>query len=150
MTPSAPRANAGPWYHYGIHGIPIEHAIVGRSSLSATGTARQGVAVTADGGLVCRDCGSRFEFSEDERQTFASQGYANPPSRCAVCRQARKKRQTDSGMRIVGPRFRESSQSTVTCSSCGASAVVPFAARAGAPVYCAACYRRKRADTPGA
>ena len=97
--------------------------------------------------LTCRDCGARFAFSEDERQSFASQGHVHPPSRCADCRRARKKRQAESGIRAVAPGFRELRQTptAIACSSCGASAVVPFAARSDRPVYCSACFQRRRA-----
>ena len=102
---------------------------------------------TDDRPLTCRDCGAAFTFSADERQAFASQGHSNPPSRCATCRAARKQRQTESGTRIVGPRFRERRDvhTSVVCSDCGAPAVVPFAAPADRAVYCPGCFRRRRA-----
>lgn len=99
--------------------------------------------------LTCRDCGSAFAFSDDERRGFASIGRLHPPSRCAACRAERKSRQVESRTPLVAPRFRELQdvRSTVICSACGASAVVPFAVRPGRSVYCAACYQRRRAES---
>ena len=100
----------------------------------------------SDAGLACRDCGGSFTLSDDERRSFADLGRLHPPSRCATCRAARKQRQAESGTRVVAPGFRELKQirTTVVCSSCGESTVVPFAARAGRSVYCSACFQRRR------
>jgi CxxC-x17-CxxC domain-containing protein len=101
-----------------------------------------------DAVLTCRDCGDSFTFSEAERRSFAALGHVHPPSRCSVCRAARKTRQAESGTRAVAPGFRELRQTrtTIVCSSCGESAVVPFAARVGRTVYCSACFQRRRMD----
>jgi CxxC-x17-CxxC domain-containing protein len=101
-----------------------------------------------DAVLTCRDRGGSFTFSEDERHSFAALGRHHPPSRCPACRAARKTCQAESGTRAVAPGFRELQQtrSTVICSSCGESAVAPFAARAGRSVYCSACFQRRRLE----
>jgi CxxC-x17-CxxC domain-containing protein len=101
-----------------------------------------------DAVLTCRNCGGSFIFSDDERRSFAALGYLHPPSRCSVCRMTRKTRQAERGTRAVAPRFRELQQprTTVLCSACGESAVVPFAARAGRSVYCSACFERRRQE----
>ncbi|MGI9149373.1 MAG: CxxC-x17-CxxC domain-containing protein [Chloroflexota bacterium] len=54
-------------------------------------------------------------------------------------------------MRAVGPGFAQlrQAQATIVCSSCGASAVMPFAARADRAVYCSKCYRRRQAAAGG-
>lgn len=98
--------------------------------------------------LTCRDCGGVFAFTEDQRHDFAAVGHFHTPSRCAVCRAARKTRQVEIGRRVVAPGFREfrETRTTVTCSACGESTVVPFAARPGRSVYCAACYDRRRLE----
>jgi CxxC-x17-CxxC domain-containing protein len=98
--------------------------------------------------LTCRDCGGVFAFSDDERRSFAALGHLHLPSRCSTCRVARKTRQAESGTRAVAPGFHELRQTwtTVICSSCGESAVVPFAARAGRSVYCSACFERRRRE----
>ncbi|MBV9172124.1 MAG: zinc-ribbon domain containing protein [Chloroflexi bacterium] len=102
----------------------------------------------SDAALVCRDCGRSFTFSDDERRSFADLGHLHPPSRCSTCRAARKQRQVDSGSRLVAPGFRELKQTrtTVVCSSCGESTVVPFAPRAGRSVYCSSCFQRRRLE----
>jgi len=105
----------------------------------------------ADAVLTCRDCGAPFALDDDERQTLASQGHVHPPSRCAGCRQARKRRQAASGARPVAPGFRELRQTRtiIACSACGASAEVPFMARGDRPVFCSACFERRRREAPG-
>jgi len=97
--------------------------------------------------LFCRDCGGSFTFSDDERGSFAARGHVHPPSRCSACREARKARQAESGIRRAAPGFREfrQMQTTVACSSCHEPAVVPFVVRADRPVYCSACFQRRRA-----
>jgi CxxC-x17-CxxC domain-containing protein len=99
-----------------------------------------------DAVLICRDCGGSFTFSDDERGAFAALGHVHPPSRCSACRTARKTRQAERGTRAVAPGFRElrQTETTIICSVCGESAVVPFAAKAGRSVYCPACFRRRR------
>ena len=98
--------------------------------------------------LTCRDCGGSFAFSDDERRDFAAIGHVHTPSRCSACRAERKSRQAATRIPAVAPRFRELEQvrSTVTCSSCGESTVVPFAARPGRSVYCSACFQRRRLE----
>jgi CxxC-x17-CxxC domain-containing protein len=102
----------------------------------------------SDAALICRDCGRVFAFTDDERHEFAGMGRFHAPSRCAACRAERKSRQAESRTPVVAPRFRELQQvrSTVICSSCGASTVVPFAARPGRSMYCSACFQRRRLD----
>jgi CxxC-x17-CxxC domain-containing protein len=101
-----------------------------------------------DSTLTCRDCGGAFVFSDEERRDFVAIGHLNTPSRCPACRAERKSRQAESRAPAVAPRFRELQQvrSTVICSSCGESTVVPFAARPGRNVYCSACFQRRRLE----
>ena len=95
---------------------------------------------------TCRDCGGSFAFSEDERRSFVNEGHLHTPSRCAACREARKTRQLQSGARPLPPAFRELRQvrTSVVCSACGQTSVVPFAPRTGRAVNCANCYRGAR------
>jgi len=83
---------------------------------------------------------------------FATQGHTHPPSRCPECRLARKERQAESGIRAVGPGFREHREikTVVRCSSCGAEAEVPFIPRSDREVYCRVCFqkRRREAEAP--
>src|SRR3954471_16423225 len=102
----------------------------------------------ANPSLICRDCGGSFVLSDDERRAFAEQSRVHPPSRCSACRVARKTRQAEGGAAGVAPGFRELRQAatttTIVCSTCGESAVVPFVARPGQAVYCTACFQRRR------
>ena len=40
--------------------------------------------------IVCRDCGSKFEFTVGEQEFYKEKGFENEPTRCASCRRARK------------------------------------------------------------
>ncbi|MGI9057918.1 MAG: zinc-ribbon domain containing protein [Ktedonobacteraceae bacterium] len=101
--------------------------------------------------LYCRDCNSEFVFTAGEQEFYASRGLTNSPSRCPSCRSARKAQGGDrySGGRGGGGsssgggyRDREPRQMyTVTCSSCGQEAQVPFQPRGDKPVYCSNCYQ---------
>jgi CxxC-x17-CxxC domain-containing protein len=91
--------------------------------------------------LVCRDCGQEFIFSAGEQEFFASKGLQNEPGRCSNCRSARR----SSGGMGGGSRsggYRE--LTTVTCSSCGQPAQVPFVPRNDKPVYCSECFSKQR------
>ena len=44
--------------------------------------------IFAEKTLECRDCGTVFTFSADEREFFASEGYTKEPGRCQYCREA--------------------------------------------------------------
>lgn len=44
----------------------------------------------ADKTLTCRDCGMAFTFTAGEQDFYAQKGFANEPTRCPSCRQARK------------------------------------------------------------
>ena len=111
----------------------------------------------ADQTLYCRDCNQEFVFTVGEQEFYASRGLTNSPSRCPSCRAARKGQgggygggrssgggggggsSSSSG---GGYRDREPRQMyTVTCSSCGNEAQVPFQPRGDKPVYCSNCYQ---------
>src|SRR3979411_3113113 len=104
----------------------------------------------ADQTLYCRDCNSEFVFTVGEQEFYASRGLTNSPSRCPACRAARKGqggggygggRNSGGG----GYRDREPRQMyTVTCSSCGQEAQVPFQPRGDKPVYCSDCFEQRR------
>ena len=86
--------------------------------------------------LQCADCGVSFTFSAEEQELFQTRGYQNEPKRCPTCRQARRARTGDTGPTTRRPMF------SVTCSSCGKTAEVPFEPRGDRPVYCSDCYRK--------
>jgi len=88
----------------------------------------------SDKPLACRDCGNTFTFTAGEQEFYAEKGFENQPTRCPDCRQAKK-----NTMRR-GPR----EMHTITCSSCGGRAEVPFLPRGDKPVYCSDCYDKQK------
>ena len=120
--------------------------------------------MSADSTLTCRDCGQAFTFTSGEQDFYASRGFSEP-SRCPDCRAARKS-QRDSGScgRSPGPIERAAygggggggrgsrEMFSVTCSSCGQEAQVPFQPSGDKPVYCSTCFEKRRgsADRSGA
>jgi len=99
-----------------------------------------------DKSIQCSDCGTKFTFSTEEQELFASRGYTNDPRRCPSCRQARKSQQNgnknnsceSSGYRSQREMF------PAKCAECGKDTIVPFEPRNGRPVYCSDCYRKVR------
>jgi CxxC-x17-CxxC domain-containing protein len=105
--------------------------------------------MSADTTLTCRDCGQAFTFSSGEQDFYASRGFSEP-SRCPDCRTTRRS-QRDSGSgygdgssaRGRGPR----EMFSATCSDCGQEAQVPFQPSGDKPVYCSACFDKRRGGT---
>lgn len=91
--------------------------------------------------LTCRECGQAFIFSAGEQEFYASRGLLNEPGRCPSCRAARRAAQATAD----GGYYREREMYTVTCSSCGGEARVPFQPRTDRPVYCSECFQQVRA-----
>ncbi len=87
--------------------------------------------------LTCSDCGSPFTFTAGEQEFHQSKGFTNEPRRCPNCRGAR--RETSGGGGGFGGPRRE--MFTVTCSSCGKDAQVPFQPSGDRPVYCRDCFQ---------
>lgn len=115
--------------------------------------------MSADSTLTCRDCGQAFTFTSGEQDFYASRGFSEP-SRCPDCRAARKS-QRDGGSSSYGGSSYGSSYGggrgsremfSVTCSSCGQEAQVPFQPSGDKPVYCSTCFEKRRgsADRSGA
>jgi CxxC-x17-CxxC domain-containing protein len=107
--------------------------------------------MSADTTLTCRDCGQAFTFTSGEQDFYASRGFSEP-SRCPDCRAARKS-QRDGGSYGGGYGGGGSSYGggrgaremfTVTCSSCGQEAQVPFQPSGDKPVYCSSCFEKRR------
>ncbi|MBC8076607.1 MAG: zinc-ribbon domain containing protein [Chloroflexales bacterium] len=117
----------------------------------------------ADKNLTCRDCGSEFVFTAGEQEFYSSKGFANEPTRCPACRQARKQssggsmgsgmgggsRTSSGGSRMdsYGPP-RERISHKVTCANCGQETTVPFVPRGDRPVYCSDCFEQQRGSAP--
>src|SRR5436853_5362854 len=106
--------------------------------------------MSADTTLTCRDCGQAFTFTSGEQDFYASRGFSEP-SRCPDCRAARKSQRDggssyssygSSGGSYGGGRGARE-MFTVTCSSCGQEAQVPFQPSGDKPVYCSACFEQR-------
>lgn len=101
--------------------------------------------VSQDQTLTCRDCGQTFTFTVGEQEFFAGRGFDNAPSRCPVCRAARKaSRQAD---RLdQNARFGRGSREMhpAVCATCGKATEVPFQPQGDRPVYCSDCYSSTR------
>ena len=103
--------------------------------------------------LVCADCGQHFVFTSSEQQFYSDRQFSDP-RRCASCRASRKAARPAGvgagggyGGGGYGGGARESrprEMFTVTCSSCGRDAQVPFRPTSGKPVYCSDCFRSQR------
>jgi len=116
--------------------------------------------------LACADCRQEFTFTAGEQEFYASRGFTEP-RRCPSCRSSRKAARNDAGGGYGagggyssdagggyggggyssgggggsrGPR----EMFTVTCSSCGKDAQVPFRPTSGKPVYCTDCFASRR------
>ncbi len=98
----------------------------------------------ADKTLTCRECGQAFIFTAGEQEFYASRGLLNEPGRCPGCRAQRRASQGGGGYGGGGDYGREREMFTVTCSSCGGEARVPFQPRTDRPVYCSDCFQQVR------
>ncbi|MBS7263173.1 MAG: zinc-ribbon domain containing protein [Eubacteriales bacterium] len=86
--------------------------------------------------LVCKECGKEFVFNASEQEFYAEKGFQNEPGRCPACRAARKAQaRNNNGERQMYP---------AVCSECGCQTEVPFRPREDKPVYCDACFAKKR------
>lgn len=112
----------------------------------------------ADKTLTCRDCGTQFVFTAGEQEFYANKGFANEPTRCPSCRQARKasggmgggSRMGSGGGGMRGDSYgapRERIAHKVTCANCGNETTVPFVPRGDRPVYCSDCFEQVRGST---
>ena len=99
----------------------------------------------ADKVLSCRDCGQSFVFTVGEQEFFASRGFTNDPSRCRDCRMSRR----GAGGGGYGGGRRDREMFSVTCSSCGNDALVPFQPRGDKPVYCSNCFTPRQSSGYG-
>jgi CxxC-x17-CxxC domain-containing protein len=108
----------------------------------------------ADKALLCRDCGSSFNFSAGEQSFFAARGFVNEPLRCLTCRNRRKDGASAETHLKYGPAASFGGRTArqmhpATCSGCGQMTEVPFVPREDRPVFCAECFTPvKRAGEP--
>lgn len=82
--------------------------------------------------IVCKDCGTEFEFSAEEQAFFAEKGFQNEPTRCQPCRRNRRNQNNTRNEREMFP---------AVCSDCGVETMVPFQPRGDKPVYCSNCFQ---------
>jgi len=112
----------------------------------------------SDERLTCTDCGAEFVFTSGEQQFFATKGFQNKPNRCPDCRTARKNARQSGGNGGGGYTgggggrggssggYGAREMYSVTCSSCGQQAEVPFQPRGDKPVYCRDCFQSQRSS----
>jgi CxxC-x17-CxxC domain-containing protein len=109
----------------------------------------------SDERLTCTDCGAEFVFTSGEQQFFATKGFQNKPNRCPDCRTARKNARqsggngggySGAGRGGSGGGYGAREMYSVTCSSCGQQAEVPFQPRGDKPVYCRDCFQSQRSS----
>ena len=102
--------------------------------------------------LTCADCGTQFVFSANEQAFYAERGFTNEPKRCGPCRQNRKASRGGGSSYSSGGGGGYGGQRelhSVTCSSCGGEAKVPFVPRGDRPVYCSDCFSQQRGGGGG-
>jgi CxxC-x17-CxxC domain-containing protein len=109
--------------------------------------------MSADTTLTCRDCGQPFTFTSGEQDFYASRGFSEP-SRCPECRATRKSQGSGGGSSYgsyggssYGGGRGSREMFSVTCSSCGQEAQVPFQPSGDKPVYCSTCFEKRRSST---
>lgn len=90
--------------------------------------------------LTCVDCSTPFTFTASQQQFFADKGFANKPTRCSECRDARKAQRGNSD----GNRPQREMHPAV-CASCHKPTEVPFKPRNDRPVYCRDCFSARQA-----
>jgi CxxC-x17-CxxC domain-containing protein len=93
--------------------------------------------------LICAECGREFVYTVAEQQAYAQRGFTHEPKRCRECRirrrSAAKRRPGRRGnARTASQRYQ------IVCADCGTSTTVPFKPDPDRPVYCQACYRKRR------
>ena len=86
--------------------------------------------------LTCVACGEEFVFSAGEQQFFSEKGFEHDPKRCRACKSKRRE--------ALAGKMRHNNYS-VHCAQCGRDTTVPFKPAEGRPVFCRACFERRRA-----
>lgn len=120
---------------------PAASCIIYNSMLGFRPRNRERKMALTDQTLRCRDCNQEFVFTVGEQEFYASHQLTNTPSRCPSCRAARKGQSSGGYSSGRGGAHEARQMYTVTCSSCGNEAQVPFQPRGDKPVYCSDCYQ---------
>jgi CxxC-x17-CxxC domain-containing protein len=81
--------------------------------------------------LKCSVCGVEFVFTAGEQEFFRSRGFTHTPKSCRECRSKLKHRSVKTDVIVI-------------CADCGAKTTVPFTPRQQRPVYCRACFTRRK------
>ncbi|WP_109487537.1 zinc-ribbon domain containing protein [Occallatibacter savannae] len=81
--------------------------------------------------VKCSHCGGEFVFTSGEQHFFNAKGFTHVPKTCRSCRAKR-----------AGGKLR--TDNTVICADCGAETAVPFKPSQNRPVYCHACFEKRR------
>jgi CxxC-x17-CxxC domain-containing protein len=89
--------------------------------------------------LQCSDCGCEFVFTAKEQEFYQEKGFGNPPKRCKICRENRK-RESSHGRRD----FPQKRLYNAICAGCGCETQVPFQPTGDRPVYCRECYNQMK------
>jgi len=84
--------------------------------------------------LICKDCGTPFDFSVRDQMFYAEKGFENEPQRCRQCRSVREEQRA-----TAGPPAGVRELFDAICAQCGESTSVPFRPRGDRPVYCRSC-----------
>lgn len=85
----------------------------------------------ADKILPCLGCGKSFVFTAGEQAFYRSRGFDNLPTRCAACRDSRKREKVV----LLKKAFE------AVCAACGKPTTVPFRPRDGSRIFCRLCFR---------
>jgi len=84
--------------------------------------------------LNCVNCGSDFVFTIEEQEFFQSKGFTNVPKSCPGCRAKRRQKPSRTDWHV-------------TCADCGSKTTVPFVPRQHQPVFCRACFVKRKAPS---
>ena len=102
--------------------------------------------------LVCQDCGTSFNFSDDDQRFHAEKGYTEP-KRCPSCRANRRSNSGGGGGYGGGGSYGSSrgprEMHPATCAQCGKETEVPFRPSGDRPVYCSDCFSKRPASGGG-
>jgi CxxC-x17-CxxC domain-containing protein len=94
-----------------------------------------------DRSLRCVDCGTAFVWTAGEQAFYATRSLTHEPKRCRSCKGKHSEGHRDPR---GGPRTRGHVETVARCTACGRDTTVPFRPAEGRPVYCRACFARRR------
>ena len=90
--------------------------------------------------LICKDCGSPFDFTVRDQMFYAEKGFENEPQRCRDCRTVRKSQRTTGLGAAPSSTAGLREMFDAVCAQCNTATTVPFKPRGDRPVYCRSCY----------